>query len=83
MVELTSFRNRLLGEFDLAHVERTDACDLVSWMDDRRRSSLGPHEDNVDELRCRRHWFHLFEVVDWHDGCSFSLPSCQAVLDCS
>mmetsp|Transcript_1305 Transcript_1305/g.3758 ORF Transcript_1305/g.3758 Transcript_1305/m.3758 type:complete len:96 (-) Transcript_1305:35-322(-) len=35
-------------------------------MDHRRRLALGAHEDDVDQIRRRRHGGHLLEVVDGH-----------------
>jgi hypothetical protein len=39
-------------------LERTNSRNLVAGMDHCRRSSLGPHEDDIDEVRRRRHGAH-------------------------
>ncbi len=62
-----TFRDGLLGEFDLAHVEITDAGDFVARMDDRGRAALSASQDNVHEVRGAGHRGHGFEVVDGHD----------------
>jgi hypothetical protein len=39
-------------------LERANSRNLVAGMDHCRRSSLGPHEDDIDEFRRRRHGAH-------------------------
>jgi hypothetical protein len=39
-------------------LERANSRNLVTGMDHCRRSSLGPHEDDIDEFRRRRHGAH-------------------------
>jgi len=36
-------------------------------MYDRGRSTLRPHQNNIDEFRSRRYRFHRFEIVHRHD----------------
>lgn len=47
-------------------LEGSNACDLVSWMNNSWGSSLRPHQHNVDQLRCRRNWAHRLEIVNGH-----------------
>ena len=48
-------------------LERTDSCNFVSRVNDGRSSTLRSHENNINEIRCRRHWTHFLEVIDGHD----------------
>jgi hypothetical protein len=36
-------------------------------MNNGRGSTLSPRQNNVNEIRCRWHGTHFFEVVDRHD----------------
>jgi hypothetical protein len=49
-------------------LERANTGDLIARMNNRRSPSLRPHEDDINELRGRRHRLHRFEVVDRHGG---------------
>lgn len=53
-------------------LEGTNARDLVPRMDDCRRTTLGPHQHNVNEIGRRWHGAHLLKVVDRHGD--FSIP---------
>mmetsp|Transcript_38297 Transcript_38297/g.114685 ORF Transcript_38297/g.114685 Transcript_38297/m.114685 type:complete len:752 (-) Transcript_38297:278-2533(-) len=61
-----TIRDGLLGELDLAHVERPDASNLVPRMDDGRRPPLRPGQHDVDHLGRPRHRLHLLEVIHGH-----------------
>jgi hypothetical protein len=39
-------------------LERANSRNLVAGMDHSRRSPLSPHEDDIDEIRRRRHGAH-------------------------
>jgi hypothetical protein len=56
----------LLGEFDFAHVKRTNPRNLIPRMNHRRSPPLRPCQDNVDQIVGRWDGCHGFEVVDWH-----------------
>mmetsp|Transcript_4667 Transcript_4667/g.9863 ORF Transcript_4667/g.9863 Transcript_4667/m.9863 type:complete len:282 (-) Transcript_4667:279-1124(-) len=63
-----AFVDGLLGELDLAHVERSDPRDLVPRMNHRGRPTLRPRQHHVHHLRRGRDGTHLLEVVNGH-GC--------------
>lgn len=47
-------------------LETTDSSDFVPRVDDGWGFPLGSHQNDIDEIWCRRHRTHLFEVVDRH-----------------
>jgi hypothetical protein len=47
-------------------LEGANPRNLVARVDDGGSTTLGPHQDNINEIRCRWHRTHLFEVVDGH-----------------
>lgn len=61
-------------------LEGTNTGNLVSRMDDGWGTTLGPHQDNIDEVGRRRHRTHLFEVVDRHDESCVSIYSGLEVI---
>jgi hypothetical protein len=48
-------------------LERTNALNLVTGMNDGRSPTLGAHEHNVHQLWCRGHGLYAFKVVNGHD----------------
>jgi hypothetical protein len=47
-------------------LEGANPRNLVARVDDGGSTTLGPLQDNINEIRCRWHRTHLFEVVDGH-----------------
>jgi hypothetical protein len=47
-------------------LEGANTSNLVARVDDGGSTTLGPHQDNINEIRCRWHRTHLLEVVDGH-----------------
>jgi len=55
-----------LSEFDLSHVEGTNSADLEMSVNNGRSLALSLGQDDVGEVRRRRHDRNLLEVVVRH-----------------
>ncbi len=53
-------------------LEIANARDFVPRVDNGGSSALGPHQHNVDHVRCRGHRVQLLEVVHRHFALVFS-----------
>mmetsp|Transcript_25357 Transcript_25357/g.59748 ORF Transcript_25357/g.59748 Transcript_25357/m.59748 type:complete len:390 (+) Transcript_25357:1345-2514(+) len=78
-----SLGNCLLSKFDLPHVEGTDSGNLVPGVDNSWGTTLRSHENNVDQVRRRRHRTHFLKVVDGHGGCLLRCVVLRCDLFCS
>ena len=58
-----------LSELDLSHVEGSDSADLEMSVNDGRSLALSLGQDDVGEVRSRRHDRNLLEVVVRHLLC--------------
>ena len=60
-------------------LKSSDSGDFIPWVNDCRCFTLGPHKNNIDEIRRRWHRTHFLKVVDRHGYCCF-LGVCNSVL---
>jgi len=50
----------------------SNTCNLIPRMNDGRCTTLGPHQNDINHVRCRWHRVQLLEIVYWHVYTSLS-----------